>query len=336
MINQEGYEYDIIYWDRHNTKEGTGARKVYRYNFDMLDESTKSQKLIGYYGFRRYVKSILNKEEYHGLVLLTTSVGMILYDLIIKQFKGRFILDIRDYTLENNKIYYYFEEKLINESSATVISSEGFKNFLPLYNYIIVHNSKEITKSEKCIRSKHSRKVDTIKISFIGFVRFIEQDKKFISKLGNDKRFSILYAGKGANRLKQYCEDNNFTNIELVDQFPSEKTLDFYEQTDLINNVYGNQNPLLDYALSNKLYYAANLKIPILVSDKTYMEEVTKKYKFGFAIDDNSPNLGDLLFNWYQTIDWGVMDSGCETFIEDVDKDNENFRNEIIKVLRSW
>ena len=52
-------------------------------------------------------------------------------------------------------------------------------------------------------------------------------------------------------------------------------------------------------ALSNKLYYAAYLDKPILVSNNTYMSDVVKKYNLGYVVDLNNNNLADDIYTWY-------------------------------------
>lgn len=114
-------------------------------------------------------------------------------------------------------------------------------------------------------------------------------------------------------------------NVELIDRFPPEKTLNYYYETDIIYNLYGNKTPLLDYALSNKLYYAAKLKTPIIVCPNTYMEEISKGYGFGFTFDINNPEECDNLFEYYKSINWHDFNYNCNNFIRKINKDNENF-----------
>src|SRR5690606_29489304 len=95
---------------------------------------------IGYYKFKIFSEKVLRKNDYSKLILLTGNTAVTISRVILEKYKGKYILDIRDYFKENKKWYYNIQEKLILNSYNTVISSEGFKRFLPEYNYTLAHN----------------------------------------------------------------------------------------------------------------------------------------------------------------------------------------------------
>ena len=75
-------------------------------------------------------------------------------------------------------------------------------------------------------------------------------------------------------------------------------TVNFYNKTDMINNIYGNDSIALTTALSNKLYYSIYLKLPILVCKNTFMSKLSLKYKFGFEFNENE-TFADDLYKFY-------------------------------------
>jgi hypothetical protein len=318
-------DYDVIYWDRHEIDEGIGAKQIFPFRYKMSEGTGTLNKASGYLKFRKYAIEILKKNNYDRIILLQTNVAILLQTILKKRYKHKYIIDVRDYTMEKNLIYYFLLKSLINSCAYTIISSRGYKKFLPKFNYIIVHNDSKIDditikKFENRIRTK-----DRIVISYIGLIRFHEQNKKIILKLKNDNRFLLRFIGTDAFTLKGFCENNQVNNVELIDRFPPEKTLDYYYETDIIYNLYGNKKPNLDYALSNKLYYAAKLKMPILVSPNTYMEKISKYNGFGFVFDINDPNACDNLFDYYQAINWHKFSKNCDEFIMNVDRENFEF-----------
>ena len=123
------------------------------------------------------------------------------------------------------------------------------------------------------IQSKKDNGV--INISYVGTVRFLNMDKKILRLFANDERFSINYFGRGSEALESYCKDNKIQNVRFHGSFSPSHVMDFYKETDLINNLYGNHTKELDYALSNKIYHAGQLHLPILVCPETYMQEVS-------------------------------------------------------------
>ena len=102
----------------------------------------------------------------------------------------------------------------------------------------------------------------------------------------------------------------------------------------IINNYYGNNSLSLLYALSNKLYYAAIFRKPILVCENTYMAEISQKYGFGLLMDDTDEFCADNLYKKYQSINWEKLNNGCEAFLDKVKKDNEIFEDSIKAFMR--
>lgn len=319
--------YDVIYWNRHCLEECVGADNHYGYNEVLNEGDSRLRKARGYLKFIRYARDIIKGNNYDKLVILQTSLGILLSDLLVSKYRGKYILDIRDYTFENNRLFYNLLKKVVKNSYNTVISSRGYEEFLPDYQYTLVHNDTYIPEDQ--IKRFESKKYQMsnrkISISFIGLIRFNEQNKKIINIFRNDDRFTLKFIGTGANNLKDYCEKNNIINVELIDRFPPEKTLDYYFETDIIYNLYGNKNPLLDYALSNKLYYAAKLKIPILVCPNTYMEEIANEYGIGYTFDSTNERECSNLFDYYNNINWDEFYKESNRFIKTVNIDNKKF-----------
>ena len=320
--------YDVVYWNRHGVKETSSADSLFPFEYTLDESLSKIQKVIGYMKFRSFAKKIIKENQYAGIVLLSTSAGMLLKTELKKNYPQKYIIDIRDYTMEKNPLFFAIEKDLIKNSAVAVISSAGYENFLPKHDYIVSHNDIKIPSSiiryfrEDRLRMKDNK----INISFIGLIRFHEQNKKIIAKFANDERFVINFIGKDALALRQYCQDLKVNNVNLIDQFPPEKTIDYYKMTDIINNLYGNNSKLLDYALSNKLYYAALLGMPILVCPNTFMEEIACGYGFGYSVDLNSKNVCDDIYSYYSNIDWGNFHEDCDRFLLTVNNDNQLFK----------
>jgi hypothetical protein len=323
-------DYDVIFWNRHNVEEKTSAQNQFVFNYSIDEGKSKLSKLIGYLKFRAFAKRILQKADYDGVIVFTTSAGILLKDVLRKNYKNKYIVDVRDYTLENNSLFLEYEKQLINNSFFTVISSKGYLKFLPYYDhYVLTHNN--LTIDEKRLQRFRDKKKNgnAIVISYIGLIRFHDQNKRIIDTFGGDDRFIVRFIGKDAFALKEYCEQRMVKNVELIDWFPPEKTLDYYYETDIICNLYGNHTPLLDYALSNKLYYAALLHIPILVCPDTFMAEISTEYGFGYVFSFERENAKDELYNYYRNIDCNNFIEDCERFNKTVENDNQLFTKKL-------
>ena len=67
-----------------------------------------------------------------------------------RSYKDKFILNIRDYFFENNKLIKYRMKKIVDASRLTTLSSEGFLKFLPKsekYRIIYSYNMNIIRES---------------------------------------------------------------------------------------------------------------------------------------------------------------------------------------------
>lgn len=322
-------ELDVIYWNRDNKREKIKGASTLSFDYPISKNINKVSKLWGYIRYRRFLKKTLKNNKYDGIIFLQTISAFFLNKIIRKKYKNRFIVDVRDYTREHNKTFFNILKKTFKESYGVVISSEGYKSFLPNQDYILVHNSpnKELYNEDIADDYVSHEVNEPIVISYIGVVRFYDQLHRFIDKFKNDERFLLRFIGRGSNNLEKYCHENNVKNVELQDYFKPEETLYYYKKTDIVFNLYGNKNPFLDYALSNKLYYAALLNKPIIVSPNTYMEKVSLKYNFGISVDLNCDSAPDLLHTKYTNIDFKKMKFETKSFNEKVLKENNVFNS---------
>lgn len=323
--------FDIIYWNRDGIKEDSEARNMYNFDFKLRSEDSKFKKIKGYLAFKKYAQRILRENSYDGVILLHTGAGIILNQILKKHYFKKYILDIRDYTLEQNRMFYYIEKKVVNASAITVLSSEGYKSFLPPYNYVVTHNNRPIDETVLTTIRNRNKKRDKLVIAFIGYINYKEQHKKLLRIFKNDKRFELHFIGKEAEKLLPYCKKNDINNVKIVGQFPSENIIDYYKDVDIINNLYGNNTPVLDYALSNKLYFAAELYMPILVCEGTFMEQVSVTQGFGYTVDFNDPDVCNKLYKYYQDIDWRCFTISCDEFLHKVNKQNRDFEIKVKK-----
>lgn len=328
--------YDLIYWDRKLIDEDLNASQKYVMRLKVNVDANPLVKLYGYIKFRTFASKILKRNDYYRVVLLTGNTAVLLNKILLRKYKSKYIIDIRDYFKEHIKWYYETQRKVINSSNKAVISSEAFKKFLPPHNYVVAHNSQNI--SENQVELYRSRKKDAkkpITVSCIGTMRYFDEHKKVLSKFKNDNRYMIKFIGSGSNLLKSYCVENNIQNVYIHDRFKPEETLSFYFDTDIILNIYGNENPLVDHLLSNKLYYAAQLGIPIIVSKNTYMEEVVRDYKFGFSFDYDNNYILDELYSYYNDINWQEFYLNCDKFMSKVSSEELKFSEAIKDFLRN-
>ena len=328
-LQANGNAVTLLYWDRdavNGDNDNFPNCKKVSYQKRINGSSGQIDKLFGYIGATDFFRKHLETNQYSGLIMLQTHVAVACESILRKKYSNRYIVDIRDYSLEKLRGYYYLEKRVIDKSFATVISSPAYSKFLPKHDYYLCHNySPYNIDLIKEVREESRTNCDPIKICFIGSVRFYETDKQLITLFANDERFKICYYGLGSEVLQDFCNENKITNVDFYGSFQPEMTPQFYKKTNIINNVYGNHNPYLDYALSNKLYYAAQFQIPILVCKDTYMQDVVSKYNLGFVLDLKSEDATNELYRWFNQLNRLALADGAEEFLNDVNNDMNSF-----------
>ncbi|PKK97998.1 MAG: capsular biosynthesis protein [Tenericutes bacterium HGW-Tenericutes-2] len=321
-------EYDIIHIDKYGQFEDNNANRIYPYRIVIDSNWTKLKKLRKYYGFKKYAINLILNNKYEYIVVWNSYTAILFSSFLSKKYKQKFVLNIRDYSLEKFLPVYLIMKKVIKNSFFTTVSSNGFKRFLPRHNYIFVNsmNASLLKNIEK--RNEKRDDFKPIRISFIGYVRFYENDIKLINLLGNDARFVIQYFGQGSDKLQKYCEENGIKNVNFHGRFDKSQTLNFLEQTDIINNLYGSGKIELDTAISIKFYYSISYQIPILVDSNTYMEDLIKKYDVGLSIDWNIDNLSDCIFDWYRNLNYQKYIENCEMLCKKIEEENLEFQDQ--------
>lgn len=329
--------FDVIYWDRSGVNDTVGELNAFRYLHSVnasADGGSKLQKLLGYIGFRSYARRILKHADYKLVFALTGNCAVLISDVLMSRFRGRYVIDIRDYWHEDFKLYHNREQKCIESSAAAVISSPAYKSFLREHDFLIMHNDQLL--DERTIRKYRmkDKASNPFIISCIGAMKNPEYDKRVIDYFANDCRFKLRFVGRGYELLGDYCIDKGITNVDTTGAFPMDKTLEQYEGTDAILNMYGNHSPYWDYALSNKLYFAARLGLPILVCPDTAMSEYSRKYAFGYEIDFHNTQAKEKLLAAYESSVVSRRHAGCDEFLSLVDSDMEKTKKRVSMLAR--
>ena len=142
-IVKNGAKCVLLFWDRDavdgkNDNYPNCIKRCYSYAFNK--ESNRIDKLKGYLGAARLFQRELIKNDYDGIVFLQTHAAVACNSVIRRKYHKKYIVDIRDWTLENYAIYRRIEKICIKGSYSTVISSPAYSKFLPMGNYTIAHN----------------------------------------------------------------------------------------------------------------------------------------------------------------------------------------------------
>lgn len=319
FLDANHVDYDIICWQREEL-DIVGDRNEFNY-YAPIPTSTFS-KITSYYKYGKFIKSIIKKNKYDKIIVLTSVLAVTLSHFLTKEYSGKYIFDIRDYTFEKFPPYKAIIDKLIRCSAVTAISSKGFMEFLsPSPNIVLNHN---IAPIEPSICTADIKTKQVINIGFIGGVRYYEENAALISKLKNTFKYQLWYIGQptvGCD-LEGYCAENEITNVSFIGKFQNDQKAELYKNIDIVNSIYGDDSLEVTTALPNRLYEACLFKKPILSSKRTFLGEIIDQYGLGLVVDIERDDVLALLNQYVETFDEVAFITGCTRFIEDVARDD--------------
>ena len=322
---RDGIDFDIVYMDKYGEEEEFPAKNKYVFTNIIDHEQPKWIKALRYMRFRKYAVKVLEENNY-DFIIVWNDVAIIMFsDYLARKWKGKYALNIRDYCRQDKKPMYWLFKWVINNAAFNTTSSLGYKVFLPQADYIQVHSLNMPVLRKLTPRTGFRNIGEPIRIGFVGYVRFYEINSKLLDIFKNDPRFELHYYGSHSEYLQEYAEKNGILNARFHGSFPVQDTNKYLERIDVVNNLYGNKTIELDYALSIKLYNGVWCRLPILVCPGTYMEKITEKYKIGYTVQAYDSQLADKIYEWYRGMDFKSFNSGCESFIETVEYENQLF-----------
>ena len=320
-------DVDLIYADRGGFKEHIDG-----VNLRPTAWNGNVHKALNFISFRNTVKKILKSEEYDFVFVLTTFPAVLLSGYLASEYKDRYLVDIRDFTYESNKVYYRAECKALKNAAMRVISSSGFKCFLPDCEYTVCHNVvSEYSEGAKLFERGTGKRLT---IGYVGTIAYAENCIKMIDIVRKDERLEFHFHGnENGCRVKEYIKSIGCDRIKYFGEYkPSEKGC-IIESVDLLFNVYGNGRQLLERALSNKLYDSMYYKKPLLVSPKTDMHRETQP--FSFAVDFGE-GTADRLCDWYDNINGDEFNKFADNFLKKTFSENDVFKNRLDLTVKRW
>lgn len=326
ILDELNIDYEIIAPNRNPKIQDIQIGDVY-----YIDWNQKSHSIINYFKLSHEAKKIA-KKKYDYVIVLTTINAVFSYKWLKKYYKHKYIVDIRDYTYEYNRIFYYLEKKAVLNSKLNVISSKKFMTFLPEAEYYVCHN---INTPINVLPYNFEKSQTKIIIGYVGAVAYAEQCKKIMDLIKKDDRFEFHIYGTGVaeNEVFEYKSKLNCERIKMYGKYSPKEKENIIKKVDILFNAYGYGRPLVDCAISNKLYDALYYHKPILTSPHTYMHEMGGY--ISYAIDLlQVDNLNDL-WKWYQNINQKIFDDFSTSLYKTILNEAEETERQIKKMFES-
>lgn len=331
VLKKECVNYNLIAWNRSG-KNSRITSNMIMYDSVSPDTASYIEKMRGYIGFTRFVKKQLKSVEYDLVVIHTILPAVLMKRFLIRNYEKRYVLDIRDRGSLFGLWKHQFS-KLLSSSVFNVISSPGFKQWLPKSNFYLSHNIGLNGLKGVCL-DKEIQFGGKITILSIGQIRFYEANKYVIDSLANNSRFGLHYAGFGpdSERLQLYCSQNHISNVIFSGRYMKKDEPEILGSCDFINIVFPKTSGTLS-AMPNRFYGATIFRKPVIVTSGSVQAEYVKKYGTGIILDENV-ELQKQIENYIASFDSERFVMGCDAFLSEVAKDNECFENQLIGVIR--
>lgn len=327
VLEKSGVEYEVIIWDRK------GELKNVHPSVHIFSKKVKSKlsKIFGFLAYFRFVQKTLKAKKYDKLILLTTLSAFACKKMLHREYKGKYIFDIRDLTYEYRQSFCKEVGRIIKDSAFSVISSEGFKKYLPSGNYVRSHNFRydEIESRKKSAQLNLSDKINVV---YIGLTRGDSFNKRLVEIFGGDERFSLRIAGEGCDSVAVLESANRYDNVTVSGRYELDQKADVLKDADILINM--NLNSFNGKRLiSNKYYDALILKIPQIARKGELMGEIVESKGLGISLDFEDKSFADKVYNYIINLDLNALDKAIESEIDLVLTEDEKYINEIKSFL---
>ena len=345
-LKEAGVAFDLIWWERWKTPPSTplpeaadGAEELHVFSKYSEMDQNPAAKLGDFAAFSRFVRGIIRRKKYDRLILLTTMSGILLADLLTGRYRGRYIFDIRDYSYERFGLFKAVEARIVDASAITCISSEGFLDFLPPgREYLVADNFLDSDiQAAKGARFRKKPPGEPIRIAYIGFVRYFQENRKILDALIDDPRFLLSYHGTGADydRLVEYQRQHENGRLEVTGYFDfGRDKAGLCERADIINNFYPHTLEIQRLATTNKAYDGIVFHRPQLVSTGTFSQKLAEDWGVGCALSIGQSDFADRLYDYYHQLDEAEFNRNADAALEAVLRRDALYRERIDRFIQ--
>lgn len=327
ILKENGIEYDIVFWDREGIEETGGIAFTEQFNFN-----SRATKLIPYLRYCFFVKKVVKERNYSRLIIFGPQLGILLYNFLSKYYKNKFILDYRDLSIEQKLPYIY--NKVLSISSLNVISSLGFKKYLPTNkDYILSHNFSIDLVKEFLQKQISITQNNCINVLTIGGIRDYESNISVVKSLANNSKFNLSFVGKSlvSNDIKSFAKHHEISNISFYGYYGKPEEGDFIKNCTIMNIFYPNI-PSHTSALSNRFYNSLIYRKPMIVRKNSIQGDFVENYRLGLSIE-SCENLAEDIELYLTNLNYDLFDQNCIKLLNNFIQDYNIFNTKVIRFL---
>lgn len=331
VCKQLNAPYEVIMWDR------TADNTCYPSNFKVHKAPSelyqpKWKKIGDFFRFRHFLTKTISEGRYDKLILLTSYAAVLCMDVLDRSYKGKYIFDFRDLTMENHTIFRSIVRHIVKNSAMTCISSPGFAETLGLDDFIMAHNFryKDIEEANNWQIKPVS---EPINLLHIGISRGESYNKKLADIFGNDKRFAVNIIGSGndTDTFLRYAE--KFDNIHVEGTYNNESKAGYIAQADALLYYYPCSFNC-DRALANKYYDSMIYKKPLIGNINTYSGRRLAEKGLGISLDLDDPAFADRIYQYLTELNRKQFYEALQTEMDCVLAEDEEYLKAIKEFVK--
>lgn len=323
QLKKYNYEIHLLYWDRDGKPDSSVPEGVTGHRFDCYQEDSVPirKKVFSFLKYRKFTVGVLKEHNFDLLVILHSTPGIVLYDMLMGKYKGKYLLDYLDFTYEDKSYYRKLVHNLVLNSIVTFVSSDAFRKYLPETKKIYTsHNFLLDSLKYGDVRREKPRSLRPIRIRYWGLIRHENINRVIIDRLANDGRFELHYHGREqatGQKLKKYCQDKAVSNVFFHGEYMPVERYSFAAETDLIHNMFENDKTMQP-AMSNKFYDGLIFYIPQLCNKGSYMGERVNENDIGLDCDPYNKSFTEDIYNYYIALDWKYFEGNCDKTLNNI------------------
>lgn len=332
ILDRMGVSYDICAWNRY---QNNYIARNNLYVFTAKGRNGSIKKIFDYFKYRKYILKHVKDHEYNRIVVFTITTAFFLHRLLTINYKRKYIFDIRDYSsLMRFRHVKKVLKRILSMSYANVISSPGFKQWLPSeFKYTISHN---VAADTLCTDVKKISSSERIKILTIGALRDSKSNIELIKSLGNNSRFLMQFTGRGSATpvIHEYANSHKLNNVIVTGQYSKADEDSIVNKFDMINILLPH-NMVSDYLMSNRFYLSVIHGKPMIVNNSCTQAFFVKKYNLGVIIDEKD-DIAKKINDYWEYFDLHKYNKGRADFLNVVKNDEIKFEAMIENFIKDY
>lgn len=328
ILDEAGVGYDIISWNRAGITEDVSYVMNYlAHDFD------RKRMLWGYLNFGRFCRKIVSKHKYEKIIFLTAAPAFFCGPFLLNKYKGKYLLDIRDYSPIVNRLPGYFNS-ICRKANKIVVSSPSFNSWIKSPT-IICHNADiDQIKSNSSLTAKDPISDNHWRIVFAGIMIEPDMNIRVLDHYKNDERIDFSFIGRdieGKQKIIDYVKKNKIYNVSFEGAYKKEDIVDIYRTKADFVNIFRANTIINKNALPNKLYDAIISGVPVIVFDHNEaIVSFVEKYNLGIVMKEEQ--IGEIP-ELMESFDFSSYAEGREKFLNQIEKDMLFYKNQLLSFV---